>query len=220
MVDREVIRRRAETIDRAAGRAARECRKPQSRLSTAFRRGHADCITARRQKPPPRIRDLGCRFEPQLSPGASMGKDTDDHYARNLEYYEKLVATNPSVERKGATMPYTSLNGHMFSMLAKDGSLALRLPDEERAAFLTKYKTKLSEQYGTVLKEYVVVPDVLLRKTAELKKYFDISYAYVGSLKPKPTTRPKSKTTASKTSSKTTRTKRDGKRPGGRRRSG
>jgi hypothetical protein len=31
------------------------------------------------------------------------------------------------------------------------------------------------------------VPDALLKKTRELKKYFDISYGYVGSLKPKPT---------------------------------
>jgi hypothetical protein len=28
-------------------------------------------------------------------------------------HYEKLIATNPKVERKGATMPYTSVNGHM-----------------------------------------------------------------------------------------------------------
>jgi hypothetical protein len=33
------------------------------------------------------------------------------------------------------------------------------------------------------------VPDALLAKTLELKKYFDISIEYVGSLKPKPTTR-------------------------------
>jgi hypothetical protein len=32
--------------------------------------------------------------------------------AAALELYEKLVATNPKVERKGDTMPYTSLNGH------------------------------------------------------------------------------------------------------------
>jgi hypothetical protein len=35
-----------------------------------------------------------------------------------LELYEKLVATNPSVKRKGVTVPYTSLNGHMFSYLS------------------------------------------------------------------------------------------------------
>jgi len=38
-----------------------------------------------------------------------------------LELYEKLVATNPNVERKGDTVPYTSLNGHMFSYPSKRG---------------------------------------------------------------------------------------------------
>jgi hypothetical protein len=108
-----------------------------------------------------------------------------------LELYEKLVATNPNIERKGATVPYTSLNGHMFSYLSKEGKLALRLPAGEREAFLKKYKTKLCEAYGIVQKEYVVVPDSLLASTRELKKYFDCSYEYVGSLKPKPTTRKK-----------------------------
>ena len=45
-----------------------------------------------------------------------------------LELYKKLVATNPKVEQKGATVPYTSVNGHMFSYLSKEGRLALRLP--------------------------------------------------------------------------------------------
>jgi hypothetical protein len=108
-----------------------------------------------------------------------------------LELYEKLVATNPNIERKGATVPYTSLNGHMFSYLSKEGKLALRLPAGEREAFLKKYKTKLCEDYGIVQKEYVVVPDSLLASTHELKKYFDCSHEYVGSLKPKPTTRKK-----------------------------
>jgi TfoX/Sxy family transcriptional regulator of competence genes len=116
-----------------------------------------------------------------------MSKAAAGAYADKLELYEKLVATNPNVARKGATMPYTSLNGHMFSLLTKTGTLALRLPADVREAFLKKYKTKLSVQYGTVLKEYVDVPDALLQKTEELKKFFDLSYAYVGSLKPKPT---------------------------------
>jgi TfoX/Sxy family transcriptional regulator of competence genes len=106
-----------------------------------------------------------------------------------LALYEKLVATNPKVERKGATMPYTSLNGHMFSLLTRESWLALRLPSDARDAFLKKYQTKLCVQYGTVMKEYVQVPDALLKKTQELRKYFDLSYAYVGPLKPKPTTR-------------------------------
>jgi hypothetical protein len=104
-----------------------------------------------------------------------------------LALYEKLVATIPNLERKGATMPYTSLNGHMFSYLAKDGALALRLPPQVRAEFLTKYNTSLTEAYGIVQKEYVTVPPALLRETQELKKYFEISFEYVKSLKPKPT---------------------------------
>jgi hypothetical protein len=120
-----------------------------------------------------------------------MGKTSPDMPADKLRLYEKLVATNPDVERKGAAVPYTSLNGHMFSYLNATGTMALRLPAGEREAFLEKYKTRLFEAYGIVQKEYVEVPDALLKKTAELKKYFDISYGYVASLKPKPTTRKK-----------------------------
>jgi TfoX/Sxy family transcriptional regulator of competence genes len=118
-----------------------------------------------------------------------MAKAESERYAANLELYDELVATNPKVQRKGATMPYTSVNGHMFSLFTKEAWLALRLPTEERLAFLKKYKTKLCEQYGTVMPEYVQVPHALLKKTQELRKYFDLSYAYVSSLKPKPTTK-------------------------------
>ena len=87
----------------------------------------------------------------------------------------------------GVTNPYTSLNGHMFSHLSKDGSLGLRLPKEEREAFLERYNTSLYESYGAIMKEYVAVPDDLLQNTDELKPYLDISYEYVKTLKPKPT---------------------------------
>jgi hypothetical protein len=108
-----------------------------------------------------------------------------------LALYEKLVATIPEVERQGATVPYTSRNGHMFSYLSKEGKLELRLPPAELEAFLKKYKARLCQAYGKVQPEYVEVPDALLASTKELKKFFEISYAYVGSLKPKPTTKKK-----------------------------
>jgi len=107
--------------------------------------------------------------------------------ADKLALYEKLVAATPGVERKGATHPYTSLNGNMFSCLHPPGSLALRLPEDEREKFLKKYKTTLFESYGVVQKEYVTVPDRLLKNTMELQKYFALSYQYVRTLKPKAT---------------------------------
>lgn len=108
-----------------------------------------------------------------------------------IALYDKLIATANDVERKGDTMPYTSVNGHMFSLLTKEGPLALRLPKEMIEDFLKKYETVQPIQYGFVMKEYVLVPDSLLKKTAELKPYFLASYNYIVSLKPKPTTKPK-----------------------------
>jgi hypothetical protein len=104
-----------------------------------------------------------------------------------LALYAKLVATHPDVERKGDTVPYTSVNGHMFSYLHASGAMALRLPAGEREKFLEKYGTTLFAAYGVVQKEYVTVPDGLLAKTRELKPYLAMSYEYVRGLKPKAT---------------------------------
>jgi len=102
--------------------------------------------------------------------------------------YDKLIALNPKIERKGAANPYTSLDGNMFTLLHQQ-KLAIRLPEQEREKFLKKYKTTLFEAYGAIMKEYVAVPDNLLEKTQELKKYLDLSYEYAKTLKPKPTTK-------------------------------
>jgi hypothetical protein len=110
-----------------------------------------------------------------------------------VSLYEKLVATNPNAIRKGDTMPYTSLNGNMYSYLSKDGFLALRLAPADREAFLEKYNTTLVFAYGIIQKEYVTVPDSLLKNTDELKPYFELSYQYVSSLKAKPTSKGKRK---------------------------
>ena len=104
-----------------------------------------------------------------------------------IDLYDSLIETHPDIERKGKTSPYTSLNGHMFTYLSKTGSLGIRLSKEEREAFLEKYNTTLYESYGAIMKEYVTVPDELLQDTEELKKYLDLSYEYVKTLKPKPT---------------------------------
>lgn len=105
-----------------------------------------------------------------------------------LERYDRLIATQPGVERKGATMPYTSVNGHMFSYL-QEGHLALRLPAGEREAFLERHGTHLHEAYGIVQREYVDVPDALFEDTDRLAAAFRASFTCVAALKPKVTTR-------------------------------
>ncbi len=101
-----------------------------------------------------------------------------------VELYDKLIATIPGLERKGAANPYTAVNGNMFTLL-HESRLAIRLPEDTREEFLKKYKTKLYASYGAVMSEYVAVPDTLLKRTNELKKYLECSYEYTKTLKPK-----------------------------------
>ena len=118
-------------------------------------------------------------------------KTTSHPFPDKLALYLKVIDTLPDIERKGDAFPYTSLNGHMFSILNKEGKVALKLPKEVLATFLDKYKTTLNEAYGIVQKEYAVVPDDLLANTEELSQYFQASYDHVIGLKPKPTTKSK-----------------------------
>jgi len=104
-----------------------------------------------------------------------------------LSAYDKLIATIPGIARKGDTLPYTSLNGHMFSYFSKDGNFVLKLPPAEMEAFLKKHKTTLNEAYGIIQKEFAVVPGKLFKNTKELQPYFKMSYDYIKSLNPKPT---------------------------------
>jgi TfoX/Sxy family transcriptional regulator of competence genes len=119
-----------------------------------------------------------------------------------LANYDRIITGTPGVARKGASMPYTSLNGNMFSFLSADGSMALRLPAKSRENFIKKHKTTLCEAHGTVLKEYVAVPEKLFRDTEKIKEYFQQSFEYASTLKPKATTKT-SKTAATKKPSKT-----------------
>ena len=111
--------------------------------------------------------------------------------ADRVEAYNRLVAAVPEVQRKGASMPYTSVNGNMFSYLDASGSLALRLSGPDRATFIGRFSTHLHEAYGIVQREYVAVPDALLGDTERLLPWFRSSLEYAQSLKPKPTTRPR-----------------------------
>ena len=106
--------------------------------------------------------------------------------ATTLATYDKLIEKIPGIERKGASMPYTSVNGNMFSFITKEGTLALRLSAEDRELFMKKHNAGLCEQHGTVLKEYVAVPDAMMKASAGMHKYFLASYEYTSGLKPKP----------------------------------
>lgn len=105
-----------------------------------------------------------------------------------LELYTEAVdaARNEAVV-KGAKNPYTSRNGHMFSFLTADGTMALRLSDELQEEFLASYDAGPVLQYGSVMRGYLSVPDELLSNTTELVGWFERSFDWIGTLEPKPT---------------------------------
>ena len=121
-----------------------------------------------------------------------MSKTPDQVPQAALDLYAALINTHPDIELKGGKkLPYTSHNGNMFTFLTREGKVGLRLGAADREAFIQQYDTKLSENYGAVMKEYVEVPDALLANLEELQPYLAMSYAYTQTLKPKPTKKKK-----------------------------
>lgn len=111
-------------------------------------------------------------------------------YNDNLALYDK-IAIAAGIERKGKTMPYTSANGYMFSLLNKDGELGIRLPKDRYNEFVKKNNASELRSHGAVMREYVKIPEEMLGKTKTLAKLLNESLDYVNSLPPKPTKKKK-----------------------------
>jgi hypothetical protein len=117
-------------------------------------------------------------------PGGSKYEGSPEKLA---QYTAVVERSESNVEVKGAKNPYTSRNGHMFSFLTQDGSMALRLSAELGKQFTAEYESGPVMQYGSVMRGYVSVPAELLAKPAQLAPWFDRSWDSIGSLSPKPT---------------------------------
>ncbi len=63
-------------------------------------------------------------------------------YKERLAIYDNLVDLCPRFDRKGKTMPYTSANGYMFSLLNKDGELGIRFSKEVQSKYIRKPGTR------------------------------------------------------------------------------
>jgi len=103
-----------------------------------------------------------------------------------LDRYTTVVKKAGEVV-KGAKNPYTSRDGHMFSFLDANGTMAIRLSDELADEFLSRYESGPVIQYGSVMRGYVSVPDDLLSDTREVSSWFEKAYQWIGTLEPKAT---------------------------------
>ena len=107
-----------------------------------------------------------------------------------LAAFDTMIAGVKGVERKGATMPYVSINGNMYGMISKADIIGIRLSPDDLEAFLGTHNAKPFEGVpGFVSKGYAAVPQAMLGDARALQNWFKLSHAFASKLKPKPTTR-------------------------------
>ena len=106
-------------------------------------------------------------------------------WKEKLAIYDKLVTKCFRFERKGKTMPYTSANGHMFSLLNKDGELGFRFSKQVQEKYIQSFRTTIFKSHGAIMRGYVLIPDQMFEDLNKLAKYLNESYDYVMSLEPK-----------------------------------
>lgn len=102
-----------------------------------------------------------------------------------LAKYDALVDLCPGIERKGKTVPYTSANGYMYSLLNKEGEFGIRLPKEAREQFLANHDSGELRSHGAVMRDYVLIPAAMLDEPESLVSYLQQAHEYVMSLPPK-----------------------------------
>ena len=99
--------------------------------------------------------------------------------------YDELVAKCSRFKRKGKTVPYTSANGYMFSLLNKDGEIGIRFSKEDQEKYIQEFGSSIYKSHNAIMRGYVLIPKKMLKDLDNVAKYLDESYDYVMSLDPK-----------------------------------
>lgn len=106
-------------------------------------------------------------------------------WEEKLKIYDELVAKCPRFERKGKTVPYTSANGHMFSLLNKAGEIGIRFSKEVQKKYIEEFNSTIFKSYNSVMHGYVLIPENMLEDLDNVAGYLDESFDYVMSLESK-----------------------------------
>ncbi|PHR36713.1 MAG: hypothetical protein COA38_01435 [Fluviicola sp.] len=99
-----------------------------------------------------------------------------------LKRYDELVAQCDRFERKGKTVPYTSANGHMFSLFNKADEVGIRFSKEVQEKYIEQFDSNLYHSHKAVMKGYVLIPEIRLKDDELIVQLLNESYDYVMSL--------------------------------------
>ena len=106
-------------------------------------------------------------------------------WEEKLKIYDELVARCPRFERKGKSVPYTSANGYMFSLLNKDAELGIRFSKDVQEKYFEELDTTYFKSHGATMRGYILIPDKMLKDLDTLAQLLNESYDYVMTLEPK-----------------------------------
>ncbi len=103
----------------------------------------------------------------------------------HLKVYDALISKCSRFDRKGKTMPYTSANGHMFSLFNKANQIGIRFSKEVQENYIETFNTSIYTSYNAVMKGYILITEEMLEDDTLVIKLLNESYDYVMSLPPK-----------------------------------
>ena len=106
-------------------------------------------------------------------------------WEEKLKIYDELVAKCSRFKRKGKTVPYTSANGHMFSLLNKDGEIGIRFSKEVQEKYIEEFESTIYKSHNAIMRGYVLIPAKMLQDLDNVATYLNESYDYVMRLDPK-----------------------------------
>ena len=106
-------------------------------------------------------------------------------WEEKLKLYDELVDQCSKFDRKGKTMPYTSANGYMFSLLNKNAEFGIRFSKKIQEQYFEKYNTTYYKSYGATMKGYILIPNKVLENQQLMCELLNESYDYVMTLEPK-----------------------------------
>ena len=105
-------------------------------------------------------------------------------YDKMLEMYDEILSEGGFV-RQGKSMPFTSHNGYMFTLLNKAGEIGFRYSKQRQKEYFEKFNTSYFISYNAKMQGYILLTDEILNDRELTLELLKESYDYICTLEPK-----------------------------------
>ena len=106
-------------------------------------------------------------------------------WEEKVKVYDALVALCDRFERKGKTVPHTSANGYMFSLVNKAGEIGIRFDKQTQEKYFEQYDTTYFTSHNATMQGYILITEAMLQDLKATAQLLNESFDHVMSLPPK-----------------------------------